>query len=119
MTLPQLRGGAVKGLANLSPRRSAAVPDIPSADESGVPGLYVSAWFGFFAPRGTPNEAIAKLNTAMVEALADSAVRARFTELGLDVAPRDRQTPASFGAFHQAEVAKWWPVIRQAGMKGE
>ena len=119
VTLPQVRAGAVKGLANLSPRRSAAVPDIPTADESGVTGLYVSAWFGLFAPRDTPKEAITRLNAAMVEALGDPAVRARFTELGLDVASRDQQTPESLGALHQAEVAKWWPVIRQSGIKPE
>src|SRR4029453_8318701 len=81
---PQVQAGTVKALANLSPQRSAAVPDIPTSDEAGVPGLYISGWFGLFAPKGTPKDILTKLNTAMVDALADPALRKRFTELGLD-----------------------------------
>src|SRR6266567_2912869 len=81
--LSQVRAGTLKSIANLSPRRSGAVPDIPTSDEGGVPGLYASGWFGFFAPKGTPKEVIAKLNGAMVQVLGDPAVRARFAELGL------------------------------------
>ena len=97
VALPQIRGGKIKAIANLSPQRSASMPDIPTADETGVPGLYMSGWFGFWAPKGTPKDIVAKLNAAMVEALADPAVKARFTELGLDVAPREQQTPEGFG----------------------
>jgi tripartite-type tricarboxylate transporter receptor subunit TctC len=117
--LPQVRAGAIKAIANLSPRRSTAVPDIPTSDEGGVPGLYASGWFGFFAPKGTPKDVISKLNDAMTQALADPAVRARFAELGLDVAAREQQTPEGLAAFHKAEVEKWWPVIRAAGIKVE
>jgi len=117
--LPHVRGGTLKSIANLSPRRSDAVPDIPTADEGGVNGLYTSGWFGFFAPRGTPKEIIAKLNGAMVQVLADPAVRARFTELGLDVAAREQQTPEGLAAFHKAEIEKWWPIIKAANIKGE
>ena len=84
--LPQVRAGTIKAIANLSPQRSPSIPDIPTSDEGGVPGLYMSGWFGFFAPKGTPKDVIAKLNGAMMQALADPAVRARFAELGLDVA---------------------------------
>ena len=117
--LPQVRAGTIKVLANLSPRRSAAVPDIPTSDEGGVPGLYASGWFGFFAPKGTPNDIVARLNGAMVQALADPAVRARFAELGLDVASREQQTPEGLAAFHKAEIDKWWPIIRAAGVKAQ
>jgi tripartite-type tricarboxylate transporter receptor subunit TctC len=117
--LPHVRGGTLKAIANLSPRRSEAVPDIPTADEGGVPGLYASGWFGFFAPKGTPPEIIAKLNGAMVQILADPAVRARFAELGLDVAAREQQTPDGLAAFHKAEVEKWWPIIKAANIKGD
>jgi len=117
--LPQVRGGALKAIANLSPRRSQAVPDIPTSDEGGVPGLYASGWFGLFAPRGTPKDVIAKLNGAMVEVLADPAVRARFAELGLDVAAREQQTPEGLAALHKAEVEKWWPIFKAAGLKPE
>jgi tripartite-type tricarboxylate transporter receptor subunit TctC len=114
-----VRGGTLKAIANLSPRRSEAVPDIPTADEGGVAGLYTSGWFGFFAPKGTPPEIIAKLNGAMVQILADPAVRTRFTELGLDVAAHEQQTPDGLAAFHKAEVEKWWPIIKAANIKGE
>jgi len=117
--LPQVQGGAIKAIANLSPRRSAAIPNIPTSDESGLPGLYASGWFGFFAPKGTPKEIITKLNAAMVQVLADPAVRTRFTELGLDVAAREQQTPEGLAAFHKAEVEKWWPIIKAAGIKPE
>src|SRR5215208_5740830 len=119
VTLPQIRGGTIKAIANLSPQRSASMPDIPTSDETGVPGLYMSGWFGFFAPKGTPKDIIAKLNSAMIQALADPAVRARFTELGLDVASREQQTPEGLAAFQKAEIEKWWPIIKAAGVKGE
>ena len=116
VALPQIRGGKIKALANLSAQRSASMPDIPTADETGVPGLYMSGWFGFWAPKGTPKEVIAKLNAATVEALADPAVQKRFTELGLDVAAREQQTPEGLAAFQKAEIDKWWPIIKAAGI---
>jgi len=119
VTLPQARAGTVKILANLSPSRSPVVPGVPTSDESGIPGLYASGWFGLFAPKGAPKETIAKLNAAMVQALAEPAVRARFSDLGLDIASREQQTPEGLAAFHKAEIEKWWPVIKAAGIKAE
>jgi len=119
VALPQIRAGKIKAIANLSPQRSASMPDIPTSDEGGVPGLYMSGWFGFFAPKGTPKDVIATINKAMVEALADPAVRARFTELGLDVASREQQTPEGLAAFQKAEIAKWWPIIKEAGISAQ
>ena len=116
VTLPQIRGGTIKAIANLSPQRSASMPDIPTADETGVPGLYMSGWFGFFAPKGTPKDIIARLNAATVEALADPAIQKRFTELGLDVAARAQQTPEGLAAFQKVEIDKWWPIIKAAGI---
>ena len=116
VALPQIRGGKIKALANLSPQRSASMADIPTSDESGVPGLYMSGWFGFWAPKGTPKEIIAKLNAATVEALADPAIQKRFTELGLDVAPRAQQTPEGLAAFQKVEIEKWWPIIKSTGI---
>ena len=118
-SLPQVRAGTIKAIANLSPGRSESIPDIPTSDESGVPGLYMSGWFGFFGPKGLPKDVIAKLNGAMVQALAEPTVRARFAELGLDVASREQQTPEGLAAFHKAEIEKWWPIIKAAGVKGE
>jgi tripartite-type tricarboxylate transporter receptor subunit TctC len=119
VALPQVRAGTIKALAELSPERSASMPDIPSAAESGVPGLYIAGWFGFYAPKGTPADIIAKLNAATVQALADPAVKARFVQLGLDVAARDQQTPEGLAAFQNAEMDKWWPIIKAAGIRGE
>jgi tripartite-type tricarboxylate transporter receptor subunit TctC len=117
--LPQARAGGVKILANLSPKRSAAIPDVPTSDESGVPGLYAPGWFGLFAPAGTPKEAIAKLNAAMVAALADPKLRDRFLDLGLDIASRDLQSTEGLAAFQKAEIDKWWPIIKAANIKVE
>jgi tripartite-type tricarboxylate transporter receptor subunit TctC len=117
--LSQVRGGSLKAIANLSPQRSRVMPEIPTADESGVRGLYTSGWFGLFAPKGIPNDVISKLNGAMVEALADPAIRTRLAELGLDVASREQQTPQGLAAFYKAEVDKWWPILKAANIKGE
>lgn len=116
VALPQIRAGKIKAIANLSPQRSASMADIPTSDESGVPGLYMSGWFGFWAPKGTPKDIIAKLNAATVEALADPALQKRFSDLGLDVAPRAQQTPEGLAAFQKAEIDKWWPIIKSAGI---
>jgi tripartite-type tricarboxylate transporter receptor subunit TctC len=116
VALPQIRAGKIKALANLSPQRSASMSDIPTSDESGVPGLYMSGWFGFWAPKGTPKDIIAKLNAATVEALADPALQKRFSDLGLDVAPRVQQTPEGLAAFQKAEIDKWWPIIKSSGI---
>jgi tripartite-type tricarboxylate transporter receptor subunit TctC len=117
--MPQARAGTVKILANLSPKRSAAVPGVPTSDEAGIPGLYAAGWFGLFGPKGMRKDVVAKLNAAMMEALADPALKARFSDLGLDLAPRDLQTPEGLAAFHKAEIDKWWPVIKASGIKVE
>src|SRR6188508_1954562 len=119
VALPQIRAGKIKAIANLSPQRSASMSDIPTSDESGVPGLYMSGWFGLFAPKGTPKDVIATLNSAMVQALAEPTVRARFTELGLDVASREQQTPGGLAAFQKAEIEKWWPIIKESGIQAQ
>jgi tripartite-type tricarboxylate transporter receptor subunit TctC len=117
--LPQARAGAVKILANLSPRRSPVVPGVPTSDESGIPGLYASGWFGLFGPRGMPKAVVARLNAAMVHALADAKVQSRLSDLGLDLASREQQTPEGLAAFQKAEIDKWWPIIKAANIKVE
>jgi tripartite-type tricarboxylate transporter receptor subunit TctC len=117
--LPQHRAGKLKIIANLSPQRSKVIPDLPTSDEAGVPGLYAAGWFGLFGPRGLPKEVVTRLNGAMVAALADPKVQARLADLGLDLASREQQTPEGFDAFHKAEIAKWWPVIKAANIKVE
>ena len=117
VSLPQLRAGTIKSIVNLSPKRSPSLPDIPTSDESGAPGLYMSGWFGFFAPKNTPKDAVAKLNAAMVAALADPVVKARFADLGLDIASREQPTPEGLAAFNKAEIEKWWPIIKAANIR--
>ena len=92
---------------------------MPTSDEGGVPGLYAAGWFALFGPRGMPAEVVAKLNSAMVQALADEKVRARFTDLGLDIVSRERQSPEALAAFQKQEIDKWWPVIKAANIKVE
>ena len=119
VALPQVRAGTIKAIANLSPQRSASMADIPTSDETGVPGLYMSGWFGFWAPKGTPKDVIGTLNKAMMQVLADPSLKARFSELGLDVAAPAQQTPEGLAAFQKAEIEKWWPIIKASGIKAE
>jgi tripartite-type tricarboxylate transporter receptor subunit TctC len=118
-SLPQARAGAIKPIAVMSRTRWFAAPEVPTADEMGVPGLAISLWHGMWAPKGTPKDAIGKLNAAVVNALADSAVQQRYAEQGQEIPSREQQTPEGFAAFHKAEIEKWWPVIKAASIKNE
>jgi tripartite-type tricarboxylate transporter receptor subunit TctC len=115
-SLPHARGGVIKAFAVTAQGRLASAPDIPTVDEAGVPGLYMTIWYGLWAPKGSPKDVIAKVNAAVVEALADPTVCRRFTDLGLDVPPRDQQTPEALAAHHKAEIEKWWPLIKAANI---
>lgn len=116
-SLPQVRGGTIRAYAVAGKKRLASAPEIPTVDEAGLPGFYVSVWHGLWAPKGTPKDIIATLNRAVTETLADPTVRQRLTELGQDIPTRDQQTPEALAAFHKAEIDKWWPVIKAADIK--
>ncbi len=118
-SIPQVRGGKIRAYAVTAKTRLAAAPDIPTVDEAGLPGLHVSVWYGIWAPRGTPRDVVAKLNGAIVAALADTTVRARLADLGQEIPPREQQTPEALAAFHKAEIEKWWPVVKAAGIRPE
>jgi len=117
--LAQVRGGTIKVYAVAAKKRLAEAPDVPTVDEAGLPGFHFSHWYAFFAPKGTPKSIIAKLNATTAETLADPAVRSRLAGLGLEIFPRQQQTPEALAAFHQAEIEKWWPIIKEAGITPE
>jgi tripartite-type tricarboxylate transporter receptor subunit TctC len=118
-SLPQVRSGAIKAYAITDKARLAAAPEIPTVDEAGTPGLHISLWHAMWMPRGTPAEIIAKLNAAVVDALADEGVRKRLAQLGQEIPPREDQNPKTLAAYHKAEIDKWWPILKAANIKGE
>jgi tripartite-type tricarboxylate transporter receptor subunit TctC len=119
VALQQLRTGNTRAHAVTAGTRIPAAPEIPTVDEAGLPGFYISLWFGLWAPKGVANDVVGKLNGAVVEALADPAVRARIADQGFDIPARDQQTPAALAAFQKAEIEKWWPIVKEANIKGE
>ncbi len=113
------RTGKVRPFAVTAKSRLPSLPDIPTVDEAGLPGLYVSTWYGFWAPKETPKDIVAKLNAAAVAALAEPALRKRFDDQSSVVPPREQQTPEALRAYQKAEIEKWWPIIRAANIKVE
>jgi tripartite-type tricarboxylate transporter receptor subunit TctC len=118
-TLPQARAGKIKAYAVTDDHRLAAAPDIPTAAEAGLPGFEIVNWQGFFAPKGTPSAVVERLNAAIVETMADPAVRSRLMDLGQEIFPREQQTPAALGAINKADIERWWPIIKAAGVRSE
>src|SRR4029077_11800273 len=112
--VPQVKGGSIKAYAVMAKSRLATAPEIPTVDEAGLPGYHVSLWHGFWMPRGTPQPIMAKLNAAIVEALADPTVQTKLAMIGQDIFPRERQNPQALDAHQKAEIAKWWPLIKAA-----
>jgi tripartite-type tricarboxylate transporter receptor subunit TctC len=117
--LPQVRAKTVKAYAVTAKNPSVAAPDISTVDAAGLPGFYMAVWHGVWAPKGTPADVIAKLNAAVVDALADSSVQARLAELGQEIPALDQQSPQALGVFQKAEIDKWWPLIKAANIKAE
>jgi tripartite-type tricarboxylate transporter receptor subunit TctC len=118
-SLPQVKAGKIRAYGITATKRVPAAPDIPTVDEAGLAGFYVELWSAIWVPKSTPKDIVAKLNAAVVDALADPAVRKRFAEVGLEVPPRAQQTPEALAAHKQAEVKKWWPMIKAANIKVE
>ena len=117
--LAPVRAGTVKAYAVMSKSRWQALPEVPSSDESGVPGLYVSYWHAMWAPKNTPKEQIGKLSAAVMRALGDENVKKRLSGVGHDVFPRGQQTPGVLAEYHKAEIDKWWPIVRATGLKAQ
>jgi tripartite-type tricarboxylate transporter receptor subunit TctC len=117
--LPHIRSGRTKGYAVMSATRWAPLPDLPTTDEAGVPGIQIAVWTGLWAPKGTAKDIVAKLNAAVVETLADPAARQRIADVGFDIPQRDQLTPEALAAFHKRETEKWWPIMKNANIKPE
>jgi tripartite-type tricarboxylate transporter receptor subunit TctC len=117
--VPQLRAGTIKGYGVTARSRLAVAPEIPAVDEAGLPGFYVSNWHGVWAPKGTPNDIILTLNAAVVAALANDNVRRRFADLAQEIPPIAGQSPEALATLQRAEIAKWWPIIKEADIKAE
>jgi tripartite-type tricarboxylate transporter receptor subunit TctC len=114
-----LEASSVKPFAITGRTRLPSSPNIPTADEAGLPGFFASLWYGLWVPKGTPREIIAKLNATMSQILASPQVRQRFGELGIQIAPLDQQSPETLRAFQKAEAERWWPIIKAANIKAE
>jgi tripartite-type tricarboxylate transporter receptor subunit TctC len=117
--IPAIRAGRIRAYAVTQKARLPSAPDIPTTDEAGLPGFYMSVWHAFWVPKGTPRDAIQKLNAAMREALADPAVRKRLEDLGQEIPPPEQQSPEALHAFQKAETEKWWPMIKAAGITAQ
>jgi tripartite-type tricarboxylate transporter receptor subunit TctC len=118
-SMPQVRAGTIKAYGVTAKTRLPSAPDIPTLDEAGLPGFDISVWHAAWLPKGTPKDIITKLNIAVADALADPRVRARLADVGQEIFSRDRQTPEALAALQKAEIEKWWPIIKAAGIKGE
>ena len=114
-----LGAGSVKPFAVTGRTRLPSSPDIPTADEAGLPGFLASLWYGLWVPKGTPKNIIAKLNATMVRVLADPSVKQRLGELGIEITPLAQQSPEALLAFQKAEAERWWPIIKAANLKVE
>ncbi len=111
--------GSIKALAVTSKARLASLPDIPTADEAGLPGFFASLWYGLWVTKGTPGEIVEKLNAIMRQVLADPSVKKRFADLGIGISPGDQQTPEALQAFQKAEMERWWPIIKTSNVRAE
>lgn len=114
-----VRNGQLKALATQAKERWWGAPEVPTAEEAGVPGLYYSTWHGLWTPKGTPSDIVDRINVAANAAMADAEVQKRIVALGMDLPPKDQASPAAFAAFHKSEVEKWYPIVKAAGVKPE
>jgi tripartite-type tricarboxylate transporter receptor subunit TctC len=118
-SLPYVRGEQIAAYAVTAKNRSPIAPEILTVDEAGLPDFHLSIWHALWVPKGTPSDVVVRLNAAAVEALANPTVRERLAALGHGIRPLDQQTPVALAAFQRAEIEKWWPVVKAAGIKAD
>jgi tripartite-type tricarboxylate transporter receptor subunit TctC len=111
--------GSVKPFAVTGKARLSSSPNIPTADEAGLPGFFASLWYGLWVPKGTPKDITAKLNATMTQILANPAVKQRFDELGIQITPLAQQSPEALRAYQKAESERWWPIIKASNIKAD
>jgi tripartite-type tricarboxylate transporter receptor subunit TctC len=116
---PLVRNGLIKAYAVTAKTRSPVIPEVPSVDEAGLPGFYFGFWHAIWMPKGTSKDAVAKVNAALKAALADPVVGKRLADIGQEIYPPDRRTPEALAVFQKAEIEKWWPIIKAAGIKAQ
>lgn len=109
----------IKPIAVTGKTRLSASPNIPTVEEAGLPGFTASLWYGLWVPKGTPKEIVGRLNATLREVLADASVKKRLDDLGIEISPRDQQSPEALAAFQKAEAERWWPVIKASNLKAE
>jgi len=119
VSLPHIKSADLKCYAVTAKDRIAVAPDIPTTDEAGLPGFYFSFWHALWAPKSTPRPIITKLSMAVMDSLADPETRKKLTDLAQVIYPPDQETPEALYAFQKAEINKWWPIIKAAGIKAE
>ncbi len=117
--MPLVRAGRLKAYAVTANTRLASAAEIPTVDEAGLPGFYMSTWQGLWAPKGTPQDVIAKLHDAVMATLSDATIRQKLSDQGLQISPREQQTPAALATYQKSEIEKWWPIIKAANIRGE
>jgi tripartite-type tricarboxylate transporter receptor subunit TctC len=113
--VPQIQAGTIRAYAVALPKRSPALPDVPTTTEAGLAEFQVSAWNAVFAPKGTPPEIVKKLHDALARALKDESTRKRLLDLGGDLSNEEAQTPAGLQKLVETEVARWYKVLKETG----
>jgi tripartite-type tricarboxylate transporter receptor subunit TctC len=115
---PHILAGAVKPIAVTAPKRAAAIPDVPSSAEAGLPELQTIAWTALFFPKGTPQPMVERINSALDKAMRDETVAKRLAELGADLPADAERSPQALGKLVRDEIDKWVPLIQAAGVVG-